>query len=290
MTTASDKHIFVTGASTGIGRACVAHLVAAGHIVFAGVRKQSDADSIRHEFGDRAVPVIVDVIDAGQISAAAVQIAAVTGAAGLAGLVNNAGVALGGPLEFLPIETWRSQIEVNVIGQVAVTKEMLPLLRQGRGRVVFIGSIGGRVATPLMGPYNASKFALEGISEALGHELRPFGLEVALVEPGAIKTDIWEKGRTQAAAFETELGDEAKTMYAPFIERIRKLIERQDRMGIDPLRVAKVVERALFTAKPKRRYLVGPDAKVTGVLSRVLPDRALDALTARLTGMSVPKQ
>jgi NAD(P)-dependent dehydrogenase (short-subunit alcohol dehydrogenase family) len=281
--------IFVTGASTGIGRACVAHLAGQGHTVFAGVRKSSDAESLTAEIGERAVPVIVDVTDAEAIARAATFIGSSVGPAGLDGLVNNAGVAMGGPLEYLPIESWRTQLEVNVIGQVAITQALMPLLRQANGRIVFIGSIGGRTGTPLMGPYCASKFALEGIAESFRQELSPWGMKVILVEPGAVKTNIWEKGRSQADELERDLPAEAVERYRPLITAIRKLIERQDRMGVKPVRVAKVVERALFADKPRARYLVGIDAKLGGGLSRVLPDGAKDGLLGRLTGVNLPK-
>jgi NAD(P)-dependent dehydrogenase (short-subunit alcohol dehydrogenase family) len=278
--------LLVTGASTGIGRACVAYLAGKGHTVFAGVRKESDATSISDEIGERAVPVILDVTDAEAIERAATYIRSRVGPSGLAGLVNNAGVAMGGPLEYLPIESWRMQLEVNVIGQIAVTQAMMPLLRDATGRIVFIGSIGGRTGTPLMGPYNASKFALEGIAESFRQEIAPFGMKVVLIEPGAVKTAIWEKGRGQADDLERDLPAEAVERYRPLIGAVRKLIDRQDKMGVQPVRVAHVVERALFSERPRSRYLVGMDAKIGGALARVLPDGTKDALTARLTGMT----
>jgi NAD(P)-dependent dehydrogenase (short-subunit alcohol dehydrogenase family) len=285
-----EANILVTGASTGIGRACAVHLASLGHTVFAGVRKEGDAQSLQDEIGERVVPVILDVTDAAAIERAEITVRTRVGDGGLHGLVNNAGVALGGPLEYLPIESWRMQLEVNVIGQVAVTKAMMPLLRQASGRVVFIGSIGGRTGTPMMGPYNASKFALEGIAEAFRQELLTSdldsGMKVVLVEPGAVKTDIWEKGRSQADALEADMPEEARQRYASLIASVRKLIDRQDKMGVKPVNVAKVVERALFTPKPRARYLVGVDAKMGGALSRVLPDGAKDALMMRLTGVN----
>src|SRR5687768_13520662 len=223
-------NVLVTGASTGIGRACVSYLAGRGHTVFAGVRKEPDATSLQEEIGSRVVPIILDVTDAEAISRAAEFVTSHVGRGGLNGLVNNAGIALGGPLEFLPIEVWRNQLEVNVIGQVAVTKALMPLLRQGKGRVVFIGSIGGRTGTPFMGPYNASKFAIEGIAEAFRQERAPWGMKVIVVEPGAVKTEIWEKGRSQADALEKDLPAEARTLYEPMIVALRRLIERQDKM------------------------------------------------------------
>lgn len=282
--------VLITGASTGIGRACALHLASRGNTVFAGVRKRSDADSLTTEARGALTPVTLDVTDEPSIQAAVESITEHVEGRGLAGLVNNAGIALGGPLEYLPIETWRTQLEVNVIGQVAVTKAFMPLIRQGRGRVVFIGSVGGRVGTPMMGPYNASKFALEGIAEAFREEVRPWGLKVVLIEPGAIKTEIWDKGREQADDLEQGLGAEANERYGALYKALRKLIDRQDRSGISAMRVAKVVERALFAANPRARYLVGPDAKAMGALARALPDRAKDALFRRASGLNVQMQ
>jgi NAD(P)-dependent dehydrogenase (short-subunit alcohol dehydrogenase family) len=286
------KAFLVTGASTGIGRAAVERLARRGHTVFAGVRKQEDGDAVRKTGGDSVVPVLLDVTDADGIAAAEKTIRDFVGEAGLDGLVNNAGVALGGPLEYLPIDTWRRQLEVNVIGQVAVTQAFLPLLRRATGRIVFVGSMGGRMGSPMLGPYNASKFALEGITEAFREEMRPWGLRVVLVEPGAIKTDIWDKGRSQVDELETSLGPEAMERYAPLVAQARALIETQERLGIGPERVAAVVERALTSAYPKPRYLVGPDAKAIGVVTRVLPDRTRDLVVRRMLSFyrSSPKR
>lgn len=280
----SGKAVLVTGSSTGIGKACALHLAARGNTVFAGVRKDADGAGLVQAAKGRVVPIILDVTDAGAVDAAAKTIEAEVGDAGLSGLVNNAGIGIGGPLEYLPIESWRMQLEVNVIGQVAVTQAMLPLIRRATGRVVFIGSIGGRMGTALLGPYNASKFALEGIAEAFRAEMRPWGIKVALVEPGSIKSDIWEKGKSQTDDLERSMPKEGLERYSSFIAGVRRLIERQDRMAIDAVRVARVVERALFSPRPRPRYLVGIDAKVGGAISRVLPDRTKDAAQRLLTG------
>ncbi len=279
-----QRAVLVTGSSTGIGRACTLHLAGKGNTVLAGVRKEADGEALVQAAGERVVPIILDVTDAGTIEAAAKTIDAEVGERGLAGLVNNAGIGIGGPLEYLPVESWRTQLEVNVIGQVAVTQAMLPMIRRATGRVVFIGSIGGRMGTPLFGPYNASKFALEGIAESFRHEMRPWGIKVVLVEPGSIKSEIWEKGRSQADDLERSLPQEGLARYSSFVTGVKRLIERQDRMAIDPVRVARVVERALFSARPRPRYLVGIDAKIGGAISRVLPDQTKDAAQRLLTG------
>lgn len=274
------KTILVTGASTGIGEACALRLDAHGHRVYAGVRREEDAQRLRTQGSDRLVPVFLDVTDEAQIDAAVKQIDDDAGL--LSGLVNNAGIARGGPLEYLPVDEWREQLEVNVVGQVAMTRAALPLLRRDRGRVVFIGSIGGRVANALMGPYNASKFAIEGIGESLRQELRPWGMHVAVVEPGAIKTAIWDKGRETADRLDRDLPEEARERYADHIAVIRKGIEMQDRNAIPPDAVAKAVEHALTARRPHTRYVVGKDAKALAVMARVMPDRTREAVIRRV--------
>ncbi len=276
------RNVLVTGASTGIGEACALLLDAEGHRVFAGVRSEQDEQRLRERTSDRLVPVRLDVTDDGQIDSAREAIEEHGGT--LAGLVNNAGVARGGPLEYLPVDEWREQFEVNVFGQVAVTRAMLELLRRDQGRVVFVGSIGGRVATPLMGPYNASKFAIEAIGESLRHELRPWGMHVAVVEPGAVRTEIWRKGRETAERLDAELSEEARERYRPHIEAIRDGIDMQERQGVEPEVVARSVRHALFASRPRTRYVVGRDAKVQSLMARALPDRAREAIVRRVAG------
>ncbi|TMM18268.1 MAG: SDR family oxidoreductase [Actinobacteria bacterium] len=277
--------VLVTGASSGIGRACALHLDGLGHRVFAGVRTEAAAESLRRAASDRLVPVLLDVTDAEAIDAAHRSIEAGLDGRGLVGLVNNAGVAHGGPIEYLPLDEWRAQLEVNVIGQVAVTRAMMPLLRRARGRVVFIGSIGGRVGTPLLSPYAASKFAIEGIAESLRHELRPFGVRVAVVEPGAVKTDIWDKGRRYADEMERLLPAEASSLYGDAITGLRRSLDQQDRAGIAPEQVAQVVARALSSDRPRGRYLVGRDAQLAGLIARLFPDSAKDAIVRMVGGL-----
>jgi NAD(P)-dependent dehydrogenase (short-subunit alcohol dehydrogenase family) len=276
------KSILVTGASTGIGHACALRLAGAGHRVFAGIRKDSDAQRLRDKGAAHLVPVLLDVTKQEQIDALAEQITLEVGS--LHGVVNNAGVARGGPIEYLPIDVWRDQFDVNVLGQVAVTRAMLPLVREARGRIVFIGSIGGKVATMMMGPYNASKFAIEAIGESLRQELHPWGIGVSVVEPGAIKTEIWDKGRETADRLERELPAEAASRYARHIAAIRKGIDMQERHGVGPEKVAEAVEHALFASRPKTRYLVGLDARVQSLLVRLLTDRSREAIVRRIAG------
>jgi NAD(P)-dependent dehydrogenase (short-subunit alcohol dehydrogenase family) len=274
--------VLVTGASTGIGEACALGLDGSGHKVFAGVRREADGDRLREKASPRLEPVLLDVTDQDHVASVAEHIDRSVGGAGLSGLVNNAGIALGGPLEFLPLDEWRRQFEVNVFGQIAVTQALIPLLRRATGRVVFIGSLSGRVSTPLMGPYGASKHAIEAIGESLREELRPWGMHVAVVEPGAIRTPIWDKGRATADQLEEAMPAGARQLYGDGIDRIRGLIDQQERDGIPPERVATTVEHALFARRPRYRYLVGTDARVAGNLERVLPDKVMAKLVAKL--------
>jgi NAD(P)-dependent dehydrogenase (short-subunit alcohol dehydrogenase family) len=275
--------VLVTGTSTGIGEATVRRLDKDGHTVFAGVRREEDGRKLEEGSSPRLTPVLLDVTDEAAIEAAVKTITDQVGASGLDGLVNNAGFARGGPLEYLPLEEWRTQLEVNIIGQVAVTQAFIPLLRQaGASRLVFVGSIGGRLGTPLMSPYNASKFAIAGIAESLRHELRPFGIKVSLVEPGGVKTAIWEKGQAYADELEERLPKEAFERYRLLIEGLRKGVEFQMRHAIGADKVADTIMHALESPRPRARYLVGRDAAVVGVTTRLLPDRVRDALVHRL--------
>jgi len=277
------KSILVTGASSGIGEACALDLDRQGHKVYAGVRRSSDGDRLAGQASDRLVPVILDVTDQATIDAVVKRIAEETGGS-LHGVVNNAGIGRGGPLEFLDLAEWREQLEVNVVGQVAVTKAVLPMIRAGRGRVVFIGSIGGRVATMMMGPYNASKFAIEGIGEALRHELHPWGIKVAVVEPGAIQSAIWSKATETADRLEAELPSEALSLYGGHMTDLRKALEMQTRNAVPAQKVADAVRHALFDPRPRSRYLVGRDARALSATARLLPDRVREALVRRVAG------
>jgi len=276
--------VLVTGASTGIGRATALRLAAAGWRVFAGVRRDADGRALADASAGSLTPVALDVTDPAQIAAAADSIADAVGGAGLAGLVNNAGIARGGPVEYLPVDDWRLQFEVNLFGQVAVTQAMMPLLRDARGRIVFIGSNSGRISTPMMAPYGASKFAIEALAASMRLELRPWGMKVVVVEPGAVKTAIWDKGRALADELEAVMPADAASRYGDQIAAIRKGIETQDRTGIPADRVAAVVEKALTADRPRARYQVGIDSHVSAAASRVLPDRLLDVAVAKLAG------
>jgi NAD(P)-dependent dehydrogenase (short-subunit alcohol dehydrogenase family) len=275
----------ITGASTGIGRATALHLDARGWRVFAGVRKEEDAESLRAAASERLTPLTLDVTDDGQIGAAAERVADEVGDDGLDGLVNNAGIAVPGPLEALPIDDFRRQIEVNLTAQVAVTQAMLGGLRAARGRIVFITSIGGRMAFPMFGAYHAAKFGLEAVGDVFRQELRPWGIEVAVIEPGSIATPIWERGEREADAFVTGASDEQERLYGKAIAAYREVARRTGARGIPPERVAKAIEHALGARRPRTRYLVGLDAKAQARLKAILPARLVDRLVARMTGM-----
>ncbi len=272
-----ERNVLITGASTGIGAACALHMDRLGWRVFAGVRREADGDALRQQASERLTPVRIDVTDEASIREAAATIAAATGDAGLHGLVNNAGVSIAGPLEFLPIEELRRQLEVNVIGQMAVTQAFLPQIRKARGRIVNMGSIGGRLSTAYLGPYDASKFAIEALTDALRAELRPWGIEVSVVEPGSIATPIWEKSQTQARQTMERLPAEAHALYGPAIDAMFAAAEDAEKRGIPPERVAKAVAHALTSKRPRTRYPVGTDARIQMIVAHA-PDRLRDRL------------
>jgi NAD(P)-dependent dehydrogenase (short-subunit alcohol dehydrogenase family) len=271
------RSVLITGASTGIGRATALRLDSAGWLVFAGVRRQEDADSLREAGSEHLTPLILDVTDAEQIAAAAGRIEADAGA-GLDGLVNNAGVAIPGPLETLAIDEFRRQIEVNMTGHVAVTQALLPAVRSARGRIVFISSIGGRVALPLTGAYHAAKFGIEAVGDVFRQELRPWGISVSIVEPGSIDTPIWERGERTADEIGTP---EREALYGKAIERYRKVIRETAERGIAPEKAAEAIEHALTVSRPRARYLVGREAKLAARAKLLLPTRIFDRIVAR---------
>lgn len=280
--------VVVTGASSGIGEACARRLDRIGFRVFAGVRSPEVAARICDGASERMTPLMLDVTDGGSIATAARTVAEQVGEGGLRGLVNNAGIAMPGPLEYLPIDDLRQQLEVNVIGPVAVTQAFLPLLRRGGGRIVNMGSISGILAAPFLGPYAASKFALEAITDALRQELRPWGIHVVLVEPGAVATPIWEKGQARADDLEQRLPPEAMHRYGEAIAAVRAFARAADARGLPPEAVAKVVVRALRARRPKTRYLVGTDARLQKAAARLVPDRLRDRALA--TYLKLPRR
>jgi NAD(P)-dependent dehydrogenase (short-subunit alcohol dehydrogenase family) len=276
--------VLVTGSSTGIGRACVLHLDGLGFKVFAGVRKAEDGDALRAAASGRLEPLILDVTKEADIAAAVDRVARES-TGGLAGLVNNAGVAMGGPIELIAIDDFRRQIEVNLIGQIAVTQALLPAIRRSRGRVVFLSSIGGLVANPYMSPYHASKFGIEAVGDSLRQELRPFGIHVSIVEPGSVATPIWEKARGTAEAVRARLTPEQEALYGARVGRMAEVVREVGERGVAPEKVAKVIAHALTARRPRTRYLVGADARAMVLLRKLLPDRIGDRLVSRATGL-----
>jgi len=273
--------VLITGASTGIGEATAYRLAERGHEVFAGVRKDADGERLQERGRGRITAVRLDVTNEDDIRGATSMIAERVGDRGLGGVVNNAGIGKGGPVEYLSLDEWRTQFEVNVFGQIAVTRETLPLIRQAKGRIVFVGSIGGRWANPFIAPYNSSKFALAAIAESLRNELHTFGIHVALVEPGSIKTPIWDKARDTTDELTKALPPEGIERYGRVLETAKRVVDFQERHGAEPIEVAKAIEHALTSRRPRPRYLVGSDAKVQAALVRLLPQRVRDAVVRR---------
>jgi NAD(P)-dependent dehydrogenase (short-subunit alcohol dehydrogenase family) len=281
------SHVVVTGASSGIGRATTVRLAAAGQHVFAGVRRTTDAPSPPVGCSGEITPLLVDVTDAGQIGAAAEAVAGHTGTAGLDGLVNNAGIGVFGPLEIVPIEQFRRQLEVNVTGQLAVTQALLPQLRRARGRIVLIGSIGARFTPPFTGPLSASKSAIATMAEALRQELAPWGIGVVLLEPASIHTEAVDKLARNAERLLREADPRARTLYEDDFRRFVGIGLARERNGSPPRVVAEAVARALTVPRPHAHYLVGKDALPMAALA-ALPTPALDALRRRVAQQPAP--
>ena len=275
--------VVVTGASTGIGRATALHLDSIGLRVFAGVRRDRDGDELRRHSSGSLTPLRLDVTDAVQVAAAAGAVTEAVADGRLLGIVNNAGIAVAGPVEFVPLDDWRRQLEVNVLGVVAMVQAFTPLLRAGRGRVVTIGSMGGRLAQPMAAPYCASKYALEAISDALRIELLPWDIGVSLVQPGAVRTPIWEKGMSAGGELLRAAPPQLRDLYGRAIEIAQRTAEHENETGVEPLEVARAVEHALLAQRPRTRYPVGRQARVIIPLTRLLPDRLKDELILRVS-------
>lgn len=270
--------VLVTGASTGIGVATAIHLQELGFDVLAGVRRDVDADRLG---GYGLTPLLLDVTDASHID----RMLEVVGDGRLSGLVNNAGIGYGGPLEFLPIEDLRRQLEVNVVGQVAVTQACMGALRAGHGRIVNVGSIAGRLALPLIGAYAASKFALEGLTDALRRELIPHGVDVIVIEPGGVKTPMWAKSVDGVERLRDSAPPELETRYGKVISAMVAYTRQiETNTGIEASVVAATIGKALTSRRPNTRYLVGRDAKLRGSLAKLLPDRLMDRMILHTLG------
>lgn len=279
-------NVIITGASTGIGRAITLDLQRRGWSVLAGVRRDVDgeallADSVQS--GGRLQPILLDVTNAEHLKNAAQTAAGFCAEEGLHALINNAGIVVPGPLEFLPIDGFRKQLEVNTTGALAATQTFLPLIRQAVGgqrqpRILMVSSISGRVATPMVGAYNASKFAMEGMSDALRRELLPHGIDVVLIEPGAIATPIWKTSSDRATRMRSDFPAQMDQHYGKFLDGLRHSLPKTEKRAIPAQRVAEVVHTALEKRKPKARYLIGKDARLGAWLNRIFPTRFFDRL------------
>lgn len=270
------KAVLITGASKGIGRAAALHLDQLGLRVFAGVRKQVDADSLTQAASANLTPIFIDVTKPEMIAAAAETIAAQVGDDGLWGLVNNAGVAVAGPIEFLPVDEYRRQFEINFFGQIAVTQAFMPLIRKAAGRIVNISSMSGHFASPFLSPYSTSKHSIEALSDALRRELMPFGIKVAVVEPSNTATPIWDTAMDKAEALKAKFPPEALRLYSRVFEVMESQTSDTGEAGIPPIKIARAVAHALTARRPRIRYAVGFNAKLVIWTAHLLPDRLLD--------------
>ena len=279
------KAVLITGASSGIGRACAALLATERFRVFAGVRKKGDGDALRADGGEAITPILIDVTDDAMIAAAVESVRTRLGGRGLDGLVNNAGIGITGPVEYITAEALRRQFDVNVFGQIAVTQAFLPLVRQARGRIVNMGSVGSEITSPFGGALCASKSALKSLNDALRLELRPFGIHVSLVEPGAIHTPAVDKTLGDVEAIVGALPPEGAARYGEMLrEFVRRGYDREIK-GSPPIVVAKAVHHALTARRPRTRYPVGADARTMVTLPRILPEPLLDVLRLRQLGL-----
>jgi NAD(P)-dependent dehydrogenase (short-subunit alcohol dehydrogenase family) len=279
------KHVVVTGASTGIGWGCVKVLVSKGFHVFGSVRKPADADRLAKEFGAAFTPLQFDVTNEAAVREGAKQVAAELKGETLAGLVNNAGIAVSGPLLHLDVAEFRQQLEVNVTGQFIVTQAFAPLLgaspdrtSKTPGRIVLISSVGGKNAFPFVGPYAASKFAVEGFSEALRRELMIYGVDVIIVAPGAVATPIWDK------ADSVDISKFGNTPYSKPLTALKGHMIKLGRKGYPPEKIGEAVWTALTVNGPKTRYVVTPDPFQNWMMSH-LPKRMVDNTIAGRLGL-----
>jgi NAD(P)-dependent dehydrogenase (short-subunit alcohol dehydrogenase family) len=277
------KSVVVTGTSTGVGRGVAKVLVGKGFRVFGSVRSQADADSLKAELGANLVPLVFDITDEAAVYAAAREVRDALAGETLCGLVNNAGIAVAGVFFDLKPEDYRRQFEVNFIGQVIVTQAFLPLLgtdlslKGPPGRIIMISSVGGQNASPFMSPYNASKFALEGLSESLRRELMPFGIDVIIVGPGAVRTRIW------AHAGMSDVSRYRNSPYGKALETARAFMQKMGTYGVSPESVGELVHHVLTTPAPRVRYAIVPNRR-RYYISRMLPKRLIDRIYAKRLG------
>ncbi len=276
-----SEAIVVTGASSGIGEDAARTFARRGYVVYAGVRNDADAARVA-TLHDNVRPVLLDVTNPAQIAAAAETVA--QRAIPLRALVNNAGIAVGGPLEFLPVDELRRVFEVNVFGQIAVTQAMLPFLRQTRGRIVFVGSISGRITAPFLGPYSSSKFALRALTDALRLELGSAGIAVSLIEPGSVKTPIWQKGRDSRARLLGRLPPQALERYGGALDKLFAATEAEEGRAMPVEVVTRAIVEAVNAKKPRTNAILGGPAKAGSILA-LLPTAWRDRLIRRSAGL-----
>jgi len=281
----STGAVLVTGASSGMGKACALRLSQAGFTVFAGVRKERDAQMLKQEGSSRLIPVILDVTNEQTIMQACQIIRESVGDAGLVGLVNNAGVGVTAPIELVPLDELRRQFDINVIGQVAVIQAFLPLIRAARGRIINVGSVGGQTTIPFGGPLCASKYAIESINDAMRMELRPWGIQVVLVAPGSIRTPAVDKLVQDSEAMLQTFPADGSRHYARAYRAFVQTFVKHEEAGALPEVMANVVLKALTADRPNTRYPVGPLSRRLLLLSRLLPARVFDLFKIRLFGL-----
>jgi NAD(P)-dependent dehydrogenase (short-subunit alcohol dehydrogenase family) len=274
------RTVLVTGAARGIGRATTVKLASAGWEVIAGVRSEADAEAMLTLAPGGVRAVLLDIADAGRLAELEGNLPA-----RLDAVVNNAGIVVGGPVEALALDDLRHQLEVNLTGQVAVTQIVLPRLRRSRGRVVFVSSVSGRIATPMSGAYNASKFALEGLADALRMELAPWRIAVSIVEPAQTDTDLWGQAERELEQTVARLRPEHRLLYAEHIAGFRKTIPRSQRIAVPAELVAQSIERALTDKRPRARYVPARSARAQLLLAAATPTRMLDAILRAGTGV-----
>ena len=281
------QSVVITGASTGIGWATAKLLLDRGFRVFGSVRKQADADRLKSEFGANFTPLLFDVTDEAAVLAAAREVRAALGGETLTGLVNNAGIAVAGPVLELAADEFRRQMEVNVIGPIISTQAFGPLLgsdpslRGPKGRIVMISSVAGKNGNPLTAAYAASKHAIEGLSESLRREMMLFGIDVIIIAPGPVKTPIWSK------AEEVDISAYKNSPFFPALERIRKFMLHLGEIGLPPEKIAERIADVLTSAHPKVRYQITPDP-MRHLMTAVLPKRIVDKIIAKRLGLMPP--
>ena len=272
--------VFISGSSSGIGEACAVGLDKHGYDVFAGVRNVEDGESLRRKTSQRLHPVLVDIANENQIKAAGETVRQALVDRPLVGLINNAGIFVGGPLEFVPIDRLRHQLETNLIGHIALSQTFLPLLRKSQGRIINVGSIAGIFASPLMGPYCASKFAMEAVSDVMRRELKPWNIKVILLEPGIIDTKIWPKAKSQADEAIAGAPDELIKLYGPLIDAVNTHVADVEKTAQSPEVVFRAVLHALTARRPNTRYRMGPRARAQKMIS-LFPDRIQDIMLVK---------